>query len=86
MTSAVLSELRDLIDETQGLHQLNLELLDVSMVLLRKMIEYCDKAHIPYDESAVSLVRKATTIYDEIHASSKLTSWHPLYAKEKITR
>jgi hypothetical protein len=60
-----------MIDETLELHQLNLELLDVLGVLLSKMIAYCNKASIPYDDSIMSLFRKATAICDEIHATSK---------------
>jgi hypothetical protein len=64
-------EIRDTLDELMRMHQLTLELIDTLATVLNRLREYARKYNLPdFDESTISLIRRTTTLYDELTASS----------------
>lgn len=64
-------EIRDCLDELMRMHQLNMELLDTLGTILDHLREYQIKNNLPnFDDATLSLLHRATTLYDELTSTS----------------
>ena len=66
LSYSYIKEIRGTLDELTRMHRLNLELLDVLSVLLRRAMDFAIQHDLPVDESIGSLQMRAINLYNEL--------------------